>query len=98
MGVGPRQLELNRTTLTSARTLQGFNEVFLRRLENAIYSSPFGKSSVTVVPEEMSSEYINSTGDDALNQFMQNNADILWDILFDDLGNDRASQRFGEGF
>lgn len=84
--------------LTSARTLQSFNEVLLKRLENAIYSNSFGKSSITVVTQDMSSEYINSTGNDALNQFMQNNADILWDILFDnDVGEDRPSQSFGQG-
>ncbi|SCW00888.1 LAFE_0D00342g1_1 [Lachancea fermentati] len=90
-GVASSNWNVIERELRSPYALQSFNKELLKKIENAIHASPYGKACETFAHQNISADYPSLNGDEVLNQFLQENADIFWDLLLNDTDPDSHS-------
>ncbi|EGA72499.1 hypothetical protein AWRI796_5160 [Saccharomyces cerevisiae AWRI796] len=67
--------------LTSAQTLESFNELLLGQMEGAVLGTSFGQKSNTVMSSNLPEEAFNVNEEETLSQLLESNFDLFWDLL-----------------
>ncbi|CAI4888547.1 AHL_G0031450.mRNA.1.CDS.1 [Saccharomyces cerevisiae] len=81
MGTESKNSSAIKRKLTSAQTLESFNELLLGQMEGAVLGTSFGQKSNTVMSSNLPEEAFNVNEEETLSQLLESNFDLFWDLL-----------------